>query len=368
MTRIRTAIVGCGSVSGPYLEDLSRCPFVELVAVADSVPERASARAAEFHIPHAFPDVESLLAGSEFDFLINLTSMPSHYEVNRKGLEAGKHVLSEKPIAHSREEGRELLALAQRQSVQFYGAPIVVTSPAFRHLAEVVGSGRLGQVFQAQGRYGHGGPSWGPWFYRKGGGSLLDLGVYNVTFLTGLLGPARSVSALMGTAIPERWVEGTIVRAEADDNTLVLMDHGGTVYSTVATGFVYGQHREDRTIEVIGTRGAANLLGWDWHPEGVEVWSEEAEDWIVECRDQQGYDWQRGGSLIAECLATGKTPLMTAEHAYHVLDIMLAAHESAASGRRIAVESDFPWPLIETTRTSGQEAAPIGLDPVNHNR
>lgn len=368
MARIRTAIVGCGSVSGPYLEDLSRCPYVELVSVADIVPERAAARAAEFHIPHHFPNVDSLLAGPEFDFLINLTSMPSHYEVNRKGLQAGKHVLSEKPLAGSRKEGRELLELAQKQGVQFYGAPIVVTSPAFRHMVEVLGSGRIGQVFQVSGRYGHGGPSWGAWFYRKGGGALFDLGVYNITFLTGLLGPVRSVSALMGTAIRERMVEGEVVEAEADDNTLVLMDHGKTVYSTVATGFVYGRQREDRTIEVIGTRGGMNLLGWDWQPEGVEVWSEEASDWVVECRDQQGYDWQRGGSLVAESLATGKSLLMTPEHAYHVLDVMLAAHESAASGQRVAIESRFSWPLIASEAVCKPFDAPVGLDPVNHAR
>jgi predicted dehydrogenase len=369
VSKIRTAVVGCGSVSGPYLQDLAQSPFVQLVAVCDIQPERAERRAAEFAIPRRFGHIDALLDDVEFDFLINLTSMQSHFELNFRALEAGKHVLSEKPIAGSLEEGRRLLDTATANGVRFYGAPIVVASPAFRHLAEVVASGRIGRVYQATARYGHGGPEWGPWFYQKGGGALFDLGVYNVTFLTGLLGPARAVVALSGTAIKERFVEGEHVTVEADDNTLLLLDHGDTVFSSVQTGFIYGPHREERTIECFGTRGSANLLGWDWQPKGVEVWSAEQERWQVECEDQAGYNWQRGGTLVAECLATGKPTLLTPEHAFHVLEVMLAAHKSAATGQRIEIASRFPWPLIEnlvTTETA--EFAPRGLDPVNHPR
>ena len=71
-------------------------------------------------------------------------------------------------------------------------APNTVLSPTFRAAAEVVGSGEIGKVCAARGRYGSNGPH-EPWFYEAGGGSLFDLGVYNVVTLTGLLGPARGV-------------------------------------------------------------------------------------------------------------------------------------------------------------------------------
>lgn len=366
MDRIRTAIVGCGSVSAPYLADLTRSPFVEMVSVCDALGDRAAQRAREYQIAHHFADFDAMLAGPPFDLLINLTAMQSHFVLNLKALQAGKHVLSEKPLAGTREEGRLLLETARAKGVRLHAAPNVVTSPAFRCMAEIIGSGRIGRVVQAFGRYGHGGPGWGPWFYRRGGGALFDLGVYNLTFLTGLLGPVRAVTALMGTAVPERVVEGERVHVEADDSTLVLLDHGDAVFSCVATGFVYGPHREDGTIEIIGTGGSAHLLGWDWQPAGVEVLTEAGRERL--CTDPQGYRWERGGSHLAECLATGRETLMTPEQAFHVLDVMLAAQESATNGQRIAVPSTFAWPLIPVGGTSSHEAVPVSLDPVNHNR
>ena len=105
-----------------------------------------------------------MLEGEEFGLLINLTSMQSHFAVNLAGLRAGRHVLSEKPMATRPEEGRILLETARGRGVKLLAAPNVVTSPAFRCMAEATASGEIGQVCAVRGRYGHGGPSWGPWF------------------------------------------------------------------------------------------------------------------------------------------------------------------------------------------------------------
>ena len=66
--------------------------------------------------------------------------------------------------------------------------------------------------------YGWAGPDWAPWYYQRGGGSLFDLGVYNITSLTGLLGPARRIMAMAGIAIPERvGPDGSVVLALDED-------------------------------------------------------------------------------------------------------------------------------------------------------
>jgi predicted dehydrogenase len=345
MPRIKVAIAGCGRVSEPYLADLRQSPHVELVSVCDVVPERAARRAEEFGVPHHFGDFDHMLSGPQFDLLVNLTAMPHHFPLNLKALQAGRHVFCEKPIATTLADGRRLLEETAARGVQLFGAPNVVTSPAFRCIAGVLAAGEIGRVHAAHGRYGHSGPTWGPWFYQRGGGSLFDLGVYNITTLTGLLGPARGVTALSGIVIPERMVEGERVRVEADDNTMLLMDHGDAVFSCVQTGFVYRAHRSDRTVELIGTRGCVNLLGHDWGPKGVEVWTEAGNDWETRGEDQQGYGWQRGAGYVAECLATGKPCAMTGEHAFHVLEVMLAALKSAGTGQRAAIGSRFPWPI-----------------------
>jgi predicted dehydrogenase len=319
---------------------------VELVSVCDVVPERAAQRAEEFCVPHSFGDFDAMLAGPEFDLLVNLTAMPYHSALNLKALQAGRHVFCEKPIASTLEDGRRLVDEALARGVQLFGAPNAVTSPAFRCISTILASGEIGRVHAAHGRYGHAGPNWGPWFYRQGGGSLFDLGVYNITTLTGLLGPARGVMALSGIAIPERVVEGERVRVEADDNTMLLMDHGETVFSCVQTGFVYRAHRSEHTVELIGTRGCVNLLGHDWAPNGVDVWTEGRNGWETRCEDQGGYGWQCGASYVAECLATGEPCLMTGEHAFHALEVMLAALKSAETGSRVEVGSRFSWPVI----------------------
>ena len=350
MEKARVGIVGCGNVSEWYIGDMAKSPFVELVSVADALPERAKVRAEQFGVPHVYGGVDEMLAGVTFDLLVNLTAMQQHYDINKKALEAGVAVWSEKPLGTTREQGKELLALAKAKNIPFYAAPVVVMSPAFACLAEIIHSGEVGKVVAAHGCYGHGGPEWGPWFYQSGAGSLFDLGVYNVTLLTGLLGPAQNVTAMMGTVIPERVVEGEKVQVEADDNTFVLIDHGDSILSCVQTGFTFAD-RESKisdplaTVDFRGTQGGIKLLGYDWMPHGVAVQSARTNGWEVRCADQQGYGWERGVSYIAEALVTGTRPRMTAEHAYHVLDVMISAHESGKEGRRVRVESRFAWPL-----------------------
>jgi predicted dehydrogenase len=335
-------VVGCGSVSEHYLNDLKQCPYAEVVSLCDVERSRAEARARQFGVGAVFGSVVEALAGPELDLLVNLTSMPSHYGVNLAALEAGKPVLCEKPLSTRLEQGRELMALARQQGVRLYGAPTTTLSPAFRDLARLIASGELGQVVAAHARYGHPGPSWGPWFYGPEGGCLFDLGVYNVTTLTGLLGPVRSVAAVMGTVVPEREVEGQRVQVASEDNAALLMDHDNGCTSCLQTGFTYASFEDDWTLEVLGRDGSAYLLGYDWAPQGVGLRMGASLERRGE--NQGGYRWQGGASYLAECLATGREPMLSGEHALHVLEVMVAAKRSAAEGRRVAVESRFALP------------------------
>ncbi len=352
MPSVRVGVIGCGDVSEKsYLPDLAASPYVELVAVCDIAEERAR-RVAEHHgVPAWYTDTAAMLKGSEFELAINLTPMPLHGPLNRLALEAGRHVLCEKPFALTLPEADDLINAAARRNLGLWGAPNAVISPTFRAAAEAVLSGEIGLVYSARARYGHPGPH-EPWFYKAGGGSLFDLGVYNVVTLTGLLGPAKAVVALAGVAIARRTLRGEEFGVEADDNVALLLDFGGASYAVIQTGYVYpmysghrGVHDDRVTIELVGTRGAINWLGYDWAPKGIEVRTVDSETWDTRAADQQGYTWQCGGSYLARCLATGEKPLMTVEHAYHTLEVMLAALESGRTGRRVEVRSTFPWPV-----------------------
>jgi hypothetical protein len=153
--RIRTGVIGCGSVSHQYLPQLTRSPFVEVVSLCDIKPERARKQAEKFNVAHHYPHIDAMLAGVPFDFLIDLTDMQQHEHLNRRGLEAGKHVWSEKPIANTLAAGQELLRLARERKLRLWGAPITVQSPQFAFMARQLAAGKLGRVAAASCPGGH---------------------------------------------------------------------------------------------------------------------------------------------------------------------------------------------------------------------
>jgi len=352
--KIKIGLIGCGSVSGMYLPHLSKSPFVELVSVCDIIPERAKKRAQEFKVPNQYAHIDQLLAGAPFDLMINLTNMQEHGRLNKLALTARKHVWSEKPMANTYAEGKALFEFAKKQGVRIWGAPAVVNSPQFAFMSRAIQEGKLGKVSAAHAHYGHLGPTWSAFFYERGGGSMPDLGVYNMATLTGLLGPAKSVMAMTSIVTPERTVDDKgKIKVEVEDNAMVLMEHANGIISHVQCGFNYfdpygheGEGQEKPTISIWGTKGNMNLIGYDWAPFGVDMATSENESTVRYVKDAGTYVWEQGASVISENLVNGTEPLIAAEHALHVLEIIEAARESQATGKRIALKSVFKYPVV----------------------
>lgn len=353
--RIRTGVIGCGSVSNSYLPVLTKSPFVEVVSLCDIKPDRARKQAERFKVASHYPNIDAMLAGVPFDFLVDLTDMQEHEKINRRGLEAGKHVWSEKPIANSLGAGQKLLRMAVEKKLRLWGAPITVQSPQFAFMAKQIVAGKLGRVAAAHAHYGHEGPNWSAFFYEKGGGSMPDLAVYNITSLTGLLGPAKAVMAMVNIVTPERTVDDKgRIKVTEEDNAMLLLDHGNGVISHVQSGFNYfnphghdGSKETRYTIDVVGSEGFMGLVGYDWAPLGVDFATKHSEKIQRHATDAQGYVWQQGAALAAEVLATGREHLLaTPEHALHVLEIITASRESSAKGKRIELQSTFKWPVV----------------------
>ena len=352
--RIRTGVIGCGSVSNAYLPVLTRSPFVEVVSLCDIRPERAKRQGERFQVAHTYPNIDAMLKGVPFDFLVVLTDMQVHEQINRRGIEAGKHVWSEKPIANTLRVGQELLRMAKAKGVQLWGAPITVQSPQFAFMARTLKSGSLGRVAAAHAFYGHEGPTWSAFFYEKLGGSMPDLGVYNFTSLTGLLGPVKSVTAMLSIVTPERTVDDKgRIKVTEEDNAMVLMEHADGVLSHVQSGFNYfnphghnGRDESRHTIQITGSHGYMGLVGYDWEPLGVDLATQDKPTLTRHQPSAEGYIWQQGAALAAESLSTGRKLLVSPEQALHVLEIITAARKSQATGRRIPLTSTFQWPLV----------------------
>lgn len=352
--KIRIGIIGCGSVSTQYLPHLSKSPFVEMVSACDIIPEKARLLATKYKIPNHYPHIDQMLAGPRFDLMVTLTDMQEHGRLNKQALMAGRNVWSEKPMANTYKEGKALLDLAKEKKLRIWGAPAVVNSPQFAFMSKAIQEGKLGKVSSAHAHYGHLGPTWSAFFYEKGGGSLPDLGVYNLATLTGLLGPAKSVMAMTSIVTPERTVDNKgKIKVEAEDNAMVLMDHGNGVISHVQCGFNYfdpfgheGHGQEKQTIMIWGTHGNMGLVGYDWSPSGVDLATRDHEKPEKFVSDPGSYVWQEGATVISESLSKGIEPLIASEHALHVLEIIEAARESGSSGKKIKMESVFKWPLV----------------------
>ncbi len=352
--KIKIGIIGCGSVSNMYLPHLSKCPYVELISACDIKPERARVQAGKYKIPNHFANIEAMLAGTSFDLLVNTTDMQEHGRLNELALKAGKHVWSEKPMANSYKEGVALLALAKSKGLRIWGAPAVVNSPQFAFMSKAIQAGKLGKIASAHAHYGHLGPTWSAFFYEKGGGSLPDLGVYNLATLTGLLGPAQSVTAMTSVVTPTRKVDDKgNINVVAEDNAMVILAHANGVLSHVQCGFNYfdpygheGEGQDRPTITIWGTHGNMSLIGYDWAPFGVDLATHDNPKGEIYVKDAGTYVWEQGASVISESLALKTEPLIAAEHALHVLEIIEAARQSQVSGQRIALKSSFKYPLL----------------------
>lgn len=352
--RVKIGIIGCGSVSHSYLPHLTQCPYAEVVSACDIIPERAAAQTKKFNIPKYYAHIDQMLDGIAFDLLVNLTDMQEHEHLNRQALEAGKHVWSEKPMANSLAGGQALLKLAKKKGVRLWGAPAMVMSPQFEFMAKTLAAGKLGRIAAAHAHYGHTGPDWSSFFYEKGGGSLPDLAVYNLTTLTGLLGPVKSVTAMLSIVTPTRTIRDKgDIQVETEDNAMVLMEHDNGILSHVQSGFNYfnphghdGSEENRHTVSIVGNQGYMGLVGYDWDPQGVDLATEDQPAYTRHVTDKRDFVWQMGASVAAQCLATGVDIPITPEHALHVLEIIQATHESHETKTRIPMTSTFQWPVF----------------------
>ncbi len=338
-------VLGCGSVfAGPYrgmIERLRAAGRLHVSAVFDIDDTKRRGAAAHYDVDPDLGDAAEVIERDDVDVVLVLTSMNEHGPLAAQALAAGKHVLVEKPMATSLDEAQRLVELAEHGPGLLVCAPHILLSPTFRAVQAAVRDGKVGKLLTARARYGWAGPWWGEWFYREGGGSLFDLGIYNITSLCGLFGPARRVTALVGVAVPERTVNGHPVRVEADDNAQVLLDFGDSRFAAVTTGFTMQKYRSP-AIEVYGSEGTIQLLGDDWAPEGWELWRNEEASWRVFPESNPQWQWTEGLRHLVDCIEMGRSPITRPEHAFHALEIVLAAQAAGRDGVARDIESDFP--------------------------
>lgn len=189
MKKLKIGIIGCGNISSIYMENCPKFPHLELVACADLDLQRAHSQAEKFNIPKAC-SVEELLNDPDIELVINLTIPKAHASVCIQALEAGKHVYTEKPLAVTREEGRQILETAKKRNLLVGSAPDTFLGAGIQTAIHLIEQGEIGVPIGASAFMicrGH--EHWHPdpaFYYDVGGGPMFDMGPYYLTALVAL--------------------------------------------------------------------------------------------------------------------------------------------------------------------------------------
>ncbi|GHJ38101.1 Gfo/Idh/MocA family protein [Streptomyces sp. TS71-3] len=362
---LRVGILGSGGIATASYGVLPNMHHyasrVTVSAVADVAHDQARAVAAEFGIPAAYASLDEMLDGTDLDAVVNLTPIPVHAATSRRILQSGKHLASEKPLATTLAEADELIELARERGLALVCAPPDLLYEPYERAAALVREGAVGKVAFARVRSSHAGPGGGPqgwpsdptWFYQEGSGPLLDMGVYGIHEITGILGPAKRVAAFAGITEPSRVVRGGPFRGleipvTAADNCLFMLDFGESTFAVVDGTFNVLAARSPK-VEIFGRRGVLNLFRPDGPDlelyrtgiaDGVDGWVQPTSPLATNARrDTYGRALLVGH--LADVVLDGAPPVLSAEHARHALEIMIGVAASAREQRFVELTTTF---------------------------
>jgi predicted dehydrogenase len=365
---LRVAVAGCGNISGPYGETMQAYPSVRIAGATD-VDRALSAAFVERFGGVDYPSLDALLADPDVDALVNLTSHGAHADVTAAALAAGKHVHSEKPLGGSYAEALSLVELAEAHGVRLSCSPITFMGEAQEEAWRLVAAGVIGTVRVAYAEVNWSRiETWHPRpepFYRIG--PLADVGVYPLTILTAMFGPARRVTAYGRAVLPDRvTLDGTAFTVGAPDFGVAVVELEDGPIVRLTTSFYVMQHSRQRGIELHGDDGSVFLSSWQEFDAALEVVQDGGPVEAVALDGAfRGTDWGRAVAELASAVTEDRPPRASGAHAAHVVEIVDAIETAVAEERPVDVRSSFPRvaaPPAVVAETSGNGS---GTEPVH---
>ncbi len=390
---LRIGVIGVGvlTLRGilPHLSQDDLEDRVRIEALCDPVLERAQAAAQRYGVPHAFASVDQMLAEADLDAVTVASPIGFHYQICRAALEAGKHVHANKTMTTTVAEADELIALAEARGLCIVASPGEILWPQVTRTRELIEAGAIGQLSWALcgGAFGAyhedeterldapgGAPINPAWYFRKpGGGPMYDITVYALHQLTSILGPANAVTALSGVRVKAREFLGDRIPTEADDNTILLLDFGDSLFA-VAYGTAAGSHSDQfATALFFGTHGTIDGILLNGEPfdfpgreQTLEAPPSERDVQARALPHVVGPHHSIGEPHVFEdimqlvdCVLDGTPTPVTPEHARHVIDIIESGYRSAHTGTRQQLTTSFNLPPVEATRLDAAGGADV---------
>ena len=361
--------IGVGVISDTYLENLTSFPDVEVLILGDLDTERAAAQAAKYNVP-ASGTTQDVLDHPGVQVVVNLTIPAVHAEISSAAIAAGKHVWTEKPLGLDRPSTSALLEQADAAGLRVGCAPDTVLGAGVQTAKRAITEGLIGRPLFAQTSMQWQGPEVfhpNPAFlFAKGAGPLLDIGPYYFTTLVSLFGTVDKVAAMGLRAREEREIQvgpkaGQTFPVETPSTISVLTQFEGGQTGTSLVSFDSPLARQG-VVEIHGTEGSLVVPDpnmFEGRIAYVRPFAEFGEapptqEWIE--IPQEGPVTGRGLGLLdmVRAIAEDRQHVASGEVGYHVLDVMLSAEESAATGEFVTVDS----------AVSEVPVVPVDFDPL----
>ena len=353
--KTKVGVIGCGKIFAQYVEGCGAFGNIQIVACADLNRAAAEAKAKEFNIPRAC-SVEELLRDPEVEIVLNLTIPAAHAEINLAALNAGKHAYAEKPFATTTAEAKPALDAAATRKLRVGCAPDTFLGGGIQTCRRLIDDGAIGQPVAATAfMVGQGPERWHPspeFFYKPGGGPMLDMGPYYLTALVNLLGPVRRVTGSTRVSFPERQSPNQTIKVEVPTHYSGAIDFADGAVGTIIMSFdVFGGHNLPR-LEIHGTEGSISAPDPNIFGGPVRLRRKGEKDWAdVPLTHSDKVGRGIGVADMASAIEKKRPHRASGELAYHVLEIMSSFEEASTAGRHVTLQSTCPRPA----------ALPVGL-------
>jgi predicted dehydrogenase len=369
MSELGVGIIGCGNISSIYMRNMPQFRGLRLEACADVRPEAAQAQAAAHGIEAL--SIDALLARPDIGIVVNLTTPNAHFAVSHAALAAGKHVFGEKPITVAAADSAKLVAEAKKRGLKLGCAPDTFLGAGGRAAREIIDSGRIGKVLSGTCfLMSHGMEHWHPdptFFFKPGGGPILDMAPYYLAALINLLGPVESVQARASAGFAERIasaegpMKGKAIKVETPTTVMAIVHFASDADILFTMSWDVWKHGHP-PIELYGTEGSLRVPDPNFFGGSVE-YTEKGGDWITldtEARPYGKPNWRSPNWAAAmpsranyRCLgiaelasaATAGTPhRASGALASHALEVMHAMLTAGTQGGEVKVHSRIERP------------------------
>ncbi len=346
-------IVGCGNISSIYLQNIQRLEGIQTRAVSDLDAKKANAQAEKFSVP-VVCSVEEMLQRDDIQILLNLTPPPAHASLAQAALHAGKHVYVEKPLAINRRQALDVLQLARDKDLRVGCAPDTFLGAGLQTCRKIIDDGLIGRPIGATAFMTcHGHESWHPspeFYYKPGGGPMLDMGPYYLTALVFLMGPVQRVTGSTAISFAQRTItsqplSGTTIDVEVPTHVAGIMKFAQGAIGTILTSFDVWAANLPR-IEIYGSEGTLCVPDPNQFSGAIRLRQAGENEWVD--RDLQfPYDSNSRGLGLADmasAIRNHRPHRASGDLGLHVLDIMQGIHEASDAGKHIALETSVQAP------------------------